>query len=150
MAIPPQEIDIPAMEFDAALRAGLVPPLNQEAGRLFTTSERLLQNHAHARAVTANFTSCATILTNKIGLIYWKKLCKWAGNTSKNRSFKVESSWSQCYSEAQFGLMQTWPRPSENILMYPVGVWVIQWKTQSPVLSFQSGWTLNFKGKIHR
>ena len=53
MAIPPQEIDIKAMEFDAALGAGLVPPLNQEAGRLFTTSERLLQNYARARALTA-------------------------------------------------------------------------------------------------
>ena len=53
MAITPQDIDIPAMEFDAALGEGLVPPLNQEAGRLFTTRARLLQNYARARALTA-------------------------------------------------------------------------------------------------
>ena len=44
MAIPQQDIDIPAMEFNDALGARLVPPLNQEAGRLFTSSERQLQN----------------------------------------------------------------------------------------------------------
>ena len=54
MAIPQQDIDIPAMEFEDALGAGLLSPLNQEAGRLFTSSERLLQNYAHARALTAS------------------------------------------------------------------------------------------------
>ena len=54
MAIPQHYIDIPAMEFQEALDAGLVPPLNQEAGRLFTNSESLLQNYAHARALTAS------------------------------------------------------------------------------------------------
>jgi len=54
MAIPQQDINIPAMEFQEALDAGLVPPLNQEAGRLFTDSERLLQNYACARALTAS------------------------------------------------------------------------------------------------
>ena len=54
MAVPQQDIDIPAMEFQEAWDAGLVPPLNQEAGRLFTSSESLLQNYARARALTAS------------------------------------------------------------------------------------------------
>ena len=54
MAIPQQDINIPAIEFQEALDAGLVPPLHQEAGRLFTDSERLLQNYACARALTAS------------------------------------------------------------------------------------------------
>ena len=54
MAIPQQHSDIPAMKFKDALDAGVVPPLNQEAGRLFTNSERLLQNYARARALTAS------------------------------------------------------------------------------------------------
>jgi len=36
------------------LREGHVPALNEEAGRLFTCSERLLQNYARAKALTAS------------------------------------------------------------------------------------------------
>ena len=54
MAIPQQHIDIPAIEFEEALGEGLLPPLNQEASRLFTSSERLLQNYACARVLTAS------------------------------------------------------------------------------------------------
>ena len=41
MAIPQQDIDFPAIQFEDALGEGLLPPLNQEASRLFTSSERL-------------------------------------------------------------------------------------------------------------
>ena len=54
MAIPKQAINIEAIEFDDALREGHVPALNEEAGRLFTGSERLLQNYARAKALTAS------------------------------------------------------------------------------------------------
>ena len=43
MAISQRDIDIPAIQFEDALGEGLLPPLNQEASRLFTSSERLLQ-----------------------------------------------------------------------------------------------------------
>ena len=39
IAVPVQEIDIEAMEFQNAVEAVLVPPLNEDAARLFTASE---------------------------------------------------------------------------------------------------------------
>ena len=40
------------MEFQNAVKKELVPPLNEEAARLFTASERILQNYASARTLT--------------------------------------------------------------------------------------------------
>ena len=73
MPVPQEHMDIPAMEFQEALDTGLVPPLNQEAGRLFTNSERLLQNYARARALTA---SDVKSLIEDVLRNYWGKLCK--------------------------------------------------------------------------
>ena len=41
-----------AMEFQNAVEKESEPPLNEEAARLFTASERILQNYARARALT--------------------------------------------------------------------------------------------------
>ena len=54
LAIPIEEIEIEAMDFEDAVGKGLVPPLNEEASRLFTDSERILQNYARARTMTCS------------------------------------------------------------------------------------------------
>jgi len=41
LGIPIEEIEIEAMDFEDAVDKGLVPPLNEEASRLFTDSERI-------------------------------------------------------------------------------------------------------------
>ena len=40
------------MKFQNAVEKVSVPPLNEEAARLFTASERILQNYARARTLT--------------------------------------------------------------------------------------------------
>ena len=52
IAVPVQEIHMEAMEFQNAVEKESVPPLNEEAARLFTASERILQNYARARTLT--------------------------------------------------------------------------------------------------
>ena len=52
LAIPIEDIEIEAMDFADAVERGLVPPLNEEASRLFSCSERILQNYAQARTLT--------------------------------------------------------------------------------------------------
>ena len=52
IAVPVQQIHIEAMEFQNAVEKELVPPLNEEAARPFTASERILQNYARARTLT--------------------------------------------------------------------------------------------------
>ena len=49
IAVPVQEINIEAMGFQNAPEKGFIPALIEEAARLFTASERILQNYARAR-----------------------------------------------------------------------------------------------------
>ena len=43
IAVPDQDFNIEAIAFDDALSKGFVPALNEDAARLFTGSERILQ-----------------------------------------------------------------------------------------------------------
>ena len=145
MAIPQQDIDIPAMEFQEALHSGLVPPLNQEASRLFTSSERLLQKELgiHTELSILFCYSCQQNWLNLLGRtmqLSWEYLQRLINQSGIQLSSMLFRSTTWCHAGMAKFISEHVSNGSVNYSMEGL----------KPGVILSISMDINFKEEIHR